>query len=97
MRLHFLILSALQGVPFVALPYATKVSGFIEDMELEMPPLDRVNAGRLIARIDQTWDTRETIRAHIQRMLPELKQRSASTNDFAVRLLKRGRSETRGG
>ncbi|HSC28195.1 MAG TPA: polysaccharide pyruvyl transferase family protein, partial [Vicinamibacterales bacterium] len=30
MRLHFLIFAALAGVPFVALPYATKVTGFIE-------------------------------------------------------------------
>jgi polysaccharide pyruvyl transferase WcaK-like protein len=32
MRLHFLIFAALQGVPFVALPYAGKVSGLLEDL-----------------------------------------------------------------
>src|SRR5215510_3257889 len=31
MRLHFLIFSAVAGVPFTALPYATKVSGFLEE------------------------------------------------------------------
>ena len=43
MRLHFLIFAALQNVPFVALPYATKVTGFLEDMGMEMPPLDQVS------------------------------------------------------
>ncbi|MFW6142973.1 MAG: FAD-dependent oxidoreductase [Desulfovermiculus sp.] len=51
MRLHFLIFAALQDIPFVALPYSAKVQGFLQDMEIEIPPLELVNAGRLIAHI----------------------------------------------
>ncbi|HSU77558.1 MAG TPA: polysaccharide pyruvyl transferase family protein, partial [Burkholderiales bacterium] len=47
MRLHFLIFAALRGVPFVALPYAGKVAGFLEDLKLPAPPLNLVNPGRL--------------------------------------------------
>ena len=47
MRLHFLIFAALRGVPFVALPYAGKVAGFLEDLKLPSPPLHLVNPGRL--------------------------------------------------
>ena len=32
MRLHFLIFAALSGTPFAALPYATKVTGLLEDL-----------------------------------------------------------------
>ncbi|OGS17740.1 MAG: polysaccharide pyruvyl transferase, partial [Elusimicrobia bacterium RIFOXYA2_FULL_50_26] len=61
MRLHFLIFAALQGVPFVALPYAAKVYGFLEDLEIESPPLHLINAGRLIAHIDSLWDNRSSL------------------------------------
>lgn len=88
MRLHFLIFAALQGVPFVALPYASKVSGFLEDMKLEMPPLHQVNGGRLIAHIDQFWDQRRTLQQSIKRILPELKKRALENNQVVVNLLK---------
>ena len=76
MRLHFLIFAALQGVPFVALPYASKVTGFIEDLEMPAPPLKLVNAGRLIAYLDDCWDNRRNIRERIAKRLPDLKERA---------------------
>ncbi|HEX6528519.1 MAG TPA: polysaccharide pyruvyl transferase family protein, partial [Burkholderiales bacterium] len=39
MRLHFLIFAALRGTPFSPLPYASKVSGLLEDLGLDTPPL----------------------------------------------------------
>ena len=39
MRLHFLIFAALRGTPFAALPYASKVTGLLEDLDIETPPL----------------------------------------------------------
>jgi polysaccharide pyruvyl transferase CsaB len=87
MRLHFLIFAALQGIPFVALPYASKVSGFLEDLELVAPPFHLVNAGRLIAHIDRSWDQRHEIRKQIAKKLPGLKKRAAETNKIAVKIL----------
>jgi polysaccharide pyruvyl transferase CsaB len=87
MRLHFLIFSALQNVPFVALPYASKVAGLLQDLEMEMPPLANVNAGRLLATIDRSWDWRDDIRARIQRLLPPLQQRALKTNQLLLDLL----------
>ena len=86
MRLHFLIFTALQGVPFVVLPYATKIAGFIEDLGLEMPPLEQVSTGQLIAYIDRSWDTRHEVRAHIQRALPALQERARETLGLAADL-----------
>jgi polysaccharide pyruvyl transferase CsaB len=95
MRLHFLIFAALQGVPFVALPYSAKVGGFLEDIGMESPPLHLVNAGRLIAHIDQSWDRRRSLQARIQRALPELQRRARQTQALAVHLLTQARQAER--
>jgi polysaccharide pyruvyl transferase CsaB len=76
MRLHFLLFAALQSVPFVALPYASKVLGFLRELDLEMPPLENVTAGSLLAHIDRSWDERESLRARIKRRLPALRARA---------------------
>jgi polysaccharide pyruvyl transferase CsaB len=88
MRLHFLIFAALQRVPFVALPYASKVTGFLDALEMPMPPLQQVNAGRLIAHIDRSWDLHADLQARIDRALPSLQERARETNKIAVRLLR---------
>ncbi len=87
MRLHFLIFASLKHVPFVALPYASKVTGFLEDMGVAMPPLRLVNAGRLIAHIDQCWDEQRALRKQIRHALPTLQRRALENNAAAVRLL----------
>jgi polysaccharide pyruvyl transferase WcaK-like protein len=87
MRLHFLIFSALQSVPFVALPYAPKVNDLLQDLEIEMPPLRDVNAGRLLATIDRSWDWRNSTRTRIRRLLPGLQQRALETNKLLVNWL----------
>lgn len=98
MRLHFLIFAALAGVPFVALPYASKVSGFLEDLRIATPPIEHVNAGRLIAYLDECWDRRDALRAQIVEALPELRQRALRSNAIAVELLlERGLSQTPAG
>lgn len=88
MRLHFLIFSALQGVPFVALPYASKVQGFIEDLEMDMPPLENVTTGHLIAHIDKSWDIRNSIRERIRSLVPGLQARARETNQVVLDVLR---------
>lgn len=87
MRLHFLMFSALQGVPFVALPYASKVSGLLENLQVPMPPLERVDSGLLNAYIDKAWDERNSIKEKICGLIPQLKARAAENNRLAVELL----------
>jgi polysaccharide pyruvyl transferase CsaB len=87
MRLHFLIFAALQSVPFVALPYASKVTGFLEDLKMETPPLKAVNAGQLIASVDRSWDRQDAIRRGIQEALPELQERARQTHNLLTELL----------
>jgi polysaccharide pyruvyl transferase CsaB len=87
MRLHFLIFAALQGTPFAALPYASKVSGLLEDLGMETPRLGSIGIGELIARIDRSWDTRAEIRARVRERVPALRARAQQTNRLLLRLL----------
>src|SRR5205085_10805781 len=79
MRLHFLVFAALRSVPFVALPYAGKVTGFLEDLELPTPPLNLVNPGRLCAHLDQSFDDRRALKALLAKNVPLLQERSRQT------------------
>jgi polysaccharide pyruvyl transferase CsaB len=87
MRLHFLVFAALQSVPFVALPYAGKVTGFLEDLKVPTPPLNLVNAGRLIAHVDESWDRRRSMKTQLQKNVPMLQARAQETQKILLRLL----------
>lgn len=89
MRLHFLIFAALRNVPFVALPYAGKVAGFLEDLKLPAPPLNLVNPGRLCAHLDESWDARRSLKAQLAKSVPELQERSRQTIKIALEVLER--------
>jgi polysaccharide pyruvyl transferase CsaB len=88
MRLHFLIFAALAGVPFVALPYAGKVAGFLEDLKLPAPPLNLVSPGRLCAHLDASWDDRRSLKASLSKTVPALQERSRQTIKIALEVLK---------
>ncbi|MCD6040672.1 MAG: polysaccharide pyruvyl transferase [Burkholderiales bacterium] len=87
MRLHFLIFAAIQGTPFVALPYSGKVSGFLEALDLPSPPLNLVNAGRLIAYLDESWDRKRSMRTRIAETLPALQERARETHRILLEVL----------
>jgi len=89
MRLHFLIFAALQGVPFVPLPYAGKVVGLLEDFDMAVHPVQEIGAGQLIARIDRSWDMRPELRKRIDAHLPALRERARTTNRLLVDVLRR--------
>lgn len=87
MRLHFLIFAALRGTPFAALPYASKVSGLLEDLQMPSPPLATIGIGQLLASIDRSWDTRSQISAKIRERVPLLRARAQETNRLLLELL----------
>lgn len=87
MRLHFLIFLAIAGVPFAALPYASKVDGFLEDLKLELPPT-HLNPGRLIAYIDRIWDHREQFNKEITERMENLKHKALEANKLIVRFIR---------
>jgi polysaccharide pyruvyl transferase CsaB len=91
MRLHFLIFAALRGVPFVALPYAGKVSGLLEDLKIPTPPYKLVNPGRLIAHLDDAWDRKRQMKLNLQKSVPALQKRSQETHRILLELINKGK------
>ena len=55
-----------------------------------------VNAGRLIAHIDRSWDLRGMLQARLDRGVPGLQERARRTNEIAVDLLGKRRPGTPG-
>jgi polysaccharide pyruvyl transferase WcaK-like protein len=88
MRLHFLIFAGIQFVPFVPLPYASKVSGFLSDLEMPMPPITAVNVGKLCAYLDRSWDYRARIKTQLEQAIPPLQQRAKITNRILSDMLR---------
>jgi polysaccharide pyruvyl transferase CsaB len=88
MRLHFLIFAALAGVPFLALPYASKVSAFLEAVGVPAPKLvERQHAGALLAAIDRTWDLRDEWSAGVTARLRPHQDQARRTPDLIKQLL----------
>jgi polysaccharide pyruvyl transferase CsaB len=87
MRLHFLIFAGIQKIPFVPLPYATKVAGLLSDLEMPMAPITALNVGKLCAFLDRSWDLRERIRKKLEVKVPPLQERARKTNQILCELL----------
>lgn len=93
MRLHFLIFAGIQKVPFVSLPYASKVSGLLSDLEMPMPPITALNVGKLCAFLDHSWDTKDRIKKKLEEKVPPLQERAKKTNQILCDLLRSRKSE----
>jgi polysaccharide pyruvyl transferase CsaB len=87
MRLHFLIFAGIQKIPFVPLPYASKVAGLLSDLEMPMPPITALNVGKLCAFLDRSWDLRERIRKKLEVKVPPVQERARKTNQILCELL----------
>ncbi len=89
MRLHFLILAALAGVPLLALPYASKVGQFLEALGTPGPSTQPEHVGPLLAAIDRLWDDRDRCRDLMAEGVPRLQDRARQTAAVVEKLLER--------
>jgi polysaccharide pyruvyl transferase WcaK-like protein len=87
MRLHFLIFAAIARVPFIPLPYADKVAGFLADLDLPARTLREQHAGPLLASIDRCWDERRQIGPKLDERMPGLQGRARETMRVVGELL----------
>ena len=87
MRLHFLTLAAIAHTPIVPLPYAEKVEGFLELLELPSIGVEKLSIGQLLAFIDRDWDLRNELREKLGRKLPEIQKRARINTKIACSLL----------
>ena len=87
MRLHFLMFAAIARIPLVPLPYAGKVTGFLEDLGLPVRTIQEEHAGPLLASIDRSWDHRRTLKETMDQRMPALQERARETARIAARIL----------
>ena len=87
MRLHFLTLAAIAHTPIVPLPYAEKVEGFLELLELPSVGIEKLSIGQLLAFVDRDWDLRNELREKLERKLPEIQKRAKINTKIAYSLL----------
>ncbi len=88
MRLHFLIFCALQHVPFIPLPYASKVKGLLQMLDMPFTPMENLNSGRLCAVLDRVWDTRKSLKKKLKEKIPLIQKESKRTVTFLNEFLK---------
>jgi len=89
MRLHFLIFSALFGVPLVGIPYDPKVNRFLQAMGL--PPglnAEDLEYNELSARIRQVLAGREEISAGLKKRVAPLRGEALRNALLAAELLR---------
>jgi polysaccharide pyruvyl transferase CsaB len=90
MRLHFLIFAALAGIPVLGLPYASKVTSFLDHIGLPTPLMvQREHAGVLLAAIDRVWDLRAERSRMVAARIPALQEQSRATAALVTALLPR--------
>jgi polysaccharide pyruvyl transferase WcaK-like protein len=79
---------ALADVPFLPLPYASKVEGFLSELRMPASRVHDLNVGRLLANIDRAWDMRDELRSRVKEHVPPLIERAGKTVDFAADLVR---------
>lgn len=87
MRLHFMIFAAVTNTPLIALPYASKVSDFLESLGLEPRPL-HTTAGTFLADLDRLWDNRAGQKALLREAIPSLQERARRTAGLIAEMVK---------
>jgi polysaccharide pyruvyl transferase WcaK-like protein len=93
MRLHFLIFAALARVPFMPLPYASKVADLVERLGLpERSAVPDESAGLFLADLDRLWDEGAEMWPQVWERVLEAKACARETVPLAARAID-GRAE----
>ena len=85
-RLHSNIFALTEGVPVVAIGYQYKTRGVMRMLELERWQIDieQVSREALLSLLHQAWEQREHIRAHIEHILPKLREQASRAGELVA-------------
>jgi len=91
MRLHSVILAAVQGVPCAGITYDPKVANFAQRAGLGdfLSPLDRMTAESLTDRVLALWDNYDAVAASLSAAVAGLTQQAERNAVLAAELLKK--------
>lgn len=98
MRLHSVVFAACSRVPFLALAYDPKVTGFCERLGLEeqVIAVEALTPETLLGAVRRTLEGGGRIRAALDERLPDLRGQAARNLDVVVDLLGVGDSSIHG-
>lgn len=88
MRLHFLIFASIKKIPFLSLPYASKIKGLLEDLDMPYTPMENWNTGKLCAVLDRAWDNKKHLIKKLEEKVPILQKKATQSNKILCELLK---------
>ncbi len=91
MRLHSLIMAGVMGVPSVGLGYDPKVGRILSQLELEVLPLQDINADKLLEKIFATWDNKEEIKRKLRDKVSILRDRALEDGKRVLEILENKR------
>jgi polysaccharide pyruvyl transferase CsaB len=96
MRLHFLIFAALARVPFMPLPYASKVADLVQMLGLpERTAVPEESAGLFLADLDRLWDGGQELWPDVWERVLECKNLARETAPLAAEIVKDGAARSR--
>lgn len=88
MRYHFLLLSALAGVPFGSISRSPKVSALTIDLgQKEIGSVGYISETAMLSKVDDLWLQRERFKAVLRERLDSLRQRERGNIALALDLL----------
>lgn len=89
MRLHALILAAINYVPMIGINIDPKIDSFIQAVEQPGINVETVNKESMVNLICQVWENREGYRERLKKLVPPLREKAKTTSGLVVDFLEK--------
>jgi colanic acid/amylovoran biosynthesis protein len=85
-RMHSNLFALSGAVPFLAIAYQFKTQGIVRMVGLEqwVLPIEQASGGQVAEQLLALWQAREPVRAHLEAVVPPLKQQAAQAGPLVA-------------